>query len=166
MSFVDQIPSSGFAKCLPLCHRLRVISQPKPLIQPVRFRDAEFAGKLDARRWRAGERNTRYRRSELHGFGSFAVRRIPRGAAIMVREPLSGNFPVNHSDAPNAGRAINRAGLFALRDIAAGEEITEDYRFLPYFEQAIPVTGLPLVRATPEEYHRFLAVRGFAFEPK
>jgi hypothetical protein len=53
-----------------------------------------------------------------------------------------------------------------LRDIAAGEEITEDYRFLPYFEQAIPLTGLPLVRATPEEYHRFLARRGFAFEPK
>jgi hypothetical protein len=143
-----------------------VIVQPKSLIQPVRFEDAEFAGKLDVRRWRAGERNTRYGRSEVHGFGSFAVRRIPRGAAVMVREPLSGNFPVNHSDTPNTARAINRAGLFALRDIAAGEEITEDYRFLPYFEQAIPITGLPLVRATPEEYHRFLARRGFAFEPR
>ena len=86
-------------------------------------------GSSTFRRWRAGERNTRYGRSEIHGFGSVAVRRIPRGAAIMVREPLSGHFPVNHSETPNAGRAINRAGLFALRDIAAGEEMTEDYRF-------------------------------------
>ena len=140
--------------------------EPKSLIQPVSFADAEFAGKIDIRRWRAGERNTRLGRSEVHGHGSFAARRIPKGAAIMVREPLAGNFPVNHSDTPNAGRAKNRAGLFALRDIASGEEITEDYRFLPYFEQAIPFIGQQLVSATPEEYAQFIVTHGFALEGK
>jgi hypothetical protein len=128
----------------------------------VLFEEGDFRGQLDIRRWRAGERNTRLGRSPLHGHGSFAIRPIPRGGPIMVREPLSGNFPVNHSDQPNAARASNRAGLFALRDIAAGEEITEDYRFLPFFEQAIPLIPQKLVQATAEEYQRFLQQSGFA----
>ena len=147
-------------------HAPRVNPPLKSLIQPVHFEDAEFAGAIDIRRWRAGERNTRLGRSELHGFGSFAARRIPKGAAVMVREPLAGNFPVNHSDTPNAARAKNRAGLFALRDIAAGEEITEDYRFLPFFEQAIPFIGQQLVQATPEEYHQFVIAHEFALKGK
>ena len=116
---------------------------------------------LDIRRWRAGERNTRRGPSPLHGFGSFAVRTIHRGEALLVREPLSGNFPVNHSDSPNAGRAANRAGLFALREIAKGEEITEDYRFLPFFRQAIPDVGRQIVAATTGEYRAFISEYGF-----
>lgn len=134
------------------------------LILPVHFEEAGCSGAEDARRWRAGERNTRRGRSGLHGWGSFAKRRIARGAAILVREPPSGNFPVNHSDTPNAARALNRAGLFALRDIPAGEEITEDYRFLPFFAQAIPLVPERLVHAAPLAYARLIERQGFALE--
>lgn len=123
----------------------------------VRFEDPDHFRALDARRWRSGERNTIRKRSPIAGYGSFAARLIRAGEPVLVREPRSGNFPVNHSDLPNTARAANRCGLFALRDIAPGEEVTEDYRFLPYFEQAIPRLPNPLFAATPEDYRRLLA---------
>jgi hypothetical protein len=130
-----------------------VIHRPfKSILPPVQFTEAELCGRIDSRRWRAGERNTRLARSPIAGYGSFAVAPIFRGGPILVREPLSGNFPVNHSDWPNAARASNRAGLFALRDIQPGEEITEDYRFLPFFGQAIPLLPRQIAPATQEEY--------------
>jgi uncharacterized protein len=47
---------------------------------------------------------------------------------LMVLIPDNGRF-VNHSDAPSSGAGVNGRLLYsvALRDIAAGEEITEDY---------------------------------------
>jgi hypothetical protein len=123
----------------------------------VRFDDPEQFRALDARRWRSGERNTCRRRSPVQGYGSFATRLIRLGEPVFVRQPRSGNFPVNHSDRPNTARAANRCGLFALRDIAPGEEVTEDYRYLPYFEQAIPALPQRLIQATPEDYRRLLA---------
>ena len=117
--------------------------------------------RLDARRWRLRERNTRLGCSPIQGKGSFATRQISRGEPVLVLEGARGNFPVNHSDRPNTARAVNRAGLFALRDILPGEEITEDYRFLPYFEQRIPELPNQLVIATVEEYERL--IRGHRF---
>src|SRR4051812_12774985 len=69
-----------------------MLAKPSPTIAPVLFQEKDFAGALDIRRWRAGERNTRLGASALHGSGSFAVRPISAGEAILVREPLSGNF--------------------------------------------------------------------------
>jgi len=47
---------------------------------------------------------------------------------VMVLIPDNGRF-VNHSDKPNSGAAVAGTELrsVALRDIAAGEEIVEDY---------------------------------------
>lgn len=132
------------------------------ILPVVSFDEAEFVRSRDAKRWRLRERNTRLGFSPIAGRGSFATRLILRGEPVLVLEAARGNFPVNHSDRPNTARAVNRAGLFALRNIAPGEEITEDYRFLPYFEQRIPDLPETILTATPEEYaamiraHRFL----------
>lgn len=131
------------------------------ILPAVLFEEAELCRAVDGRRWRAQERNTRRGRSEIQGFGCFAVRQISRGAAVQVGMPLHGNFPVNHSERPNVGRARNRAGLFALRQIEAGEEIMEDYRFLPYFGQAIPVLPRALRQGTVREYGGLLRGKGF-----
>ena len=47
---------------------------------------------------------------------------------LMVLIPDNGRF-VNHSDVPNSAAGVNGTLLYsvALRDIAVGEEITEDY---------------------------------------
>jgi SET domain-containing protein len=47
---------------------------------------------------------------------------------LMVLIPDNGRF-VNHSDVPNSAAGVDGRALYsvALRDIAAGEEITEDY---------------------------------------
>lgn len=47
---------------------------------------------------------------------------------LMVLIPDNGRY-VNHSDAPTSGAGVDGTLLYsvALRDIAAGEEITEDY---------------------------------------
>lgn len=89
------------------------------------------------------------RRSEIHGRGLFAVRRIPRGARIGIYEGpktlrngayvlwvdeggrefgIAGKNDlrfVNHSKRPNA--VFEADELFSLRAIAPGEEITFDY---------------------------------------
>lgn len=132
----------------------------------VLFPEVERARQWDLRRWQGGERNTRYGASPIAGRGSFATQRIERAMPVMVREPLSGNYPVNHSPRPNTARAINRAGLFALRDIQSGEEITEDYRFLPYFGQRIPPLPEPLRLCSVPEYIYLLQQHGFTFEPE
>jgi hypothetical protein len=143
----------------------RVFQPPPKILPAVSFDDADFVRTRDAKRWRLRERNTRLGASSIAGRGSFATRLILKGEPVLVLEGARGNFPVNHSERPNTARAANRAGLFALRDISPGEEITEDYRFLPYFEQRIPDLPQTIVAATPEEYaamiraHRFL-VRG------
>ncbi len=136
------------------------------ILPAVQFDEADFQRRLDAKRWRLRERNTRLGYSPIQGRGSFATQLIRRGEAVLVREPVRGNFPVNHSATPNAGRAANRAGLFALRDIAPGEEVTEDYRFLPYFEQRIPELPDQLTVATPAEYARLLRAHRFLVESR
>jgi hypothetical protein len=143
-----------------------VIEPASALLPIVRFDEADFLRARDARRWRLRERNTGLGPSSIQGRGSFATRQILRGEPVLVREGARGNFPVNHSIQPNTARAANRAGLFALRDIEPGEEITEDYRFLPYFEQAIPDLPQTIVAATPEEYARLLRAHRFLVESK
>jgi SET domain-containing protein len=138
-----------------------VIHTPQGLLPIVCFEEADFFRTIDARRWRSRERNTRVGFSPVQGRGSFAARPIRRGEPVMVRERARGNYPVNHSDMPNTARAANRAGLFALRDIAQGEEITEDYRFLPFFEQRIPELPEKLLPGTAEEYARLLQAHEF-----
>lgn len=59
---------------------------------------------------------------------------VSSGSSVMIYETDNGRF-VNHSEAPNMGCADPTLGV-ALRDIEAGEEITNDYaEFWPEYFQ-------------------------------
>jgi SET domain-containing protein len=70
--------------------------------------------------------------SSIHGVGAFAGRPIPYGSSIplgpLVRHPSWGGF--NHSCRPNIVLAEvgGRSVAVALRNVAAGEELTVSYR--------------------------------------
>lgn len=73
--------------------------------------------------------------SFIEGQGLFAARPILAGEVIAMatigRDITSAGRYVNHDDRPNAQMIATRSGNLceiALRDIAAGEEITNDYR--------------------------------------
>ncbi len=97
--------------------------------------------------------NTFIKPSTIHGLGVFASVDIKKGevveqgpadydnhldewAAYMRKQKTRslgfsrGWCLVNHSDTPNTARGENDT-IVALRDIAIGEEITEDYNKLP-----------------------------------
>jgi len=71
--------------------------------------------------------------TQIHGIGVFAGRKIKSDetylAASKLKRTILARY-VNHSDAPNAAmeaNGVDQIRLKALRDIAAGEEITTDY---------------------------------------
>lgn len=73
--------------------------------------------------------------SLIEGQGLFAARPILAGEVIAMatigRDITTAGRYVNHDDSPNAQMFATRSGNLcetALRDIAAGEEITNDYR--------------------------------------
>jgi hypothetical protein len=78
--------------------------------------------------------------SEIHGQGNFATQAIAAGDAIGLLVDKGIGTPLirytNHSFTPNAKAertAYMDISAIALRDIAAGEEITIDYRDYPNF---------------------------------
>lgn len=66
--------------------------------------------------------------SRIHGVGQFALRSIRAGELIDDRR---NNVGYNHSDTPNLVRRVDHVGrfvgVFALRDIRNGEELTLNY---------------------------------------
>jgi hypothetical protein len=72
--------------------------------------------------------STTYRlwgRSEIHGFGIFALRAIPKGTKIhLPRRGLDHGF--NHSHEPNVAHG-GKLHLLATRDIPAGAELVSFY---------------------------------------
>jgi hypothetical protein len=83
--------------------------------------------------------------SGIHGTGVFATDNIPAGTNLGISHITAGDSYIptnlgafhNHSDEPNAGNVLRRGlrRLFALQDIAVGDEITVDYRQQPDLEQ-------------------------------
>jgi SET domain len=63
--------------------------------------------------------------SRIAGRGLFALEQIPTGEVVLEQEAV-GPGPLNHSCEPNLGWADDHT-LVALRDIAAGDELTLDY---------------------------------------
>jgi uncharacterized protein len=70
---------------------------------------------------------------------------------LMVLIPDNGRY-VNHADAPNSGAVLDGTLLYsvALRDIAAGEEITEDYSTYDQCDWPGVAPEFHDVTATPE----------------
>jgi SET domain-containing protein len=74
--------------------------------------------------------------SKIHGTGCFTVNPIKIGSVVWESDgenpthitdwPDNSRY-VNHSFSPNTGLATDGITIVALRDMAAGEEITEDY---------------------------------------
>ena len=83
--------------------------------------------------------NVTIRSSNIHGLGLFATQPIDEGEEIgmshfysgdqLHRTPLGGFY--NHSDDPNIVKkqTDSRIFIYAIKDIAAGEEITCKYTF-------------------------------------
>jgi len=94
--------------------------------------------------------------------GLYAERAIPRGGAVFDTVAITApTTRAVHSSRPNAARASNRIGLFALRAINEGEEITEDYCLLPLFAGPAAPLWARLFAATPDKYWALLRRHGF-----
>jgi SET domain-containing protein len=63
--------------------------------------------------------------SPIAGFGVFAAEPVAAGEVVLEQEAV-GPGPLNHSCEPNLGWADDHT-LVAIRDIAAGDELTIDY---------------------------------------
>ncbi len=85
-----------------------------------------------------------FRRSPIHGMGSFALRKIQPGELIVIPDSNTEQFWLNHSCFPNSIRARGRMGLIASRTIYPDDEITEHYGMLPLFDQRIPTMPFPV----------------------
>ncbi len=91
-----------------------------------------------------------------------AVRRIPTGAAILSLVDAGALLcHGGHSRYPNAARASNRSGLFALREIPEGENITEDFRLMPLLlREGVPLWAR-IFAVGVDHYWRLLRLHGF-----
>ena len=100
----------------------------------------EYTGKRIRRR--AAARYSHRRRSYLFG--------LNRDWAIDGATGGSGAELVNHSCAPNLKAWVVRGHLlfFSWRPIAAGEELTLDYKFSPDYERVPCRCGAPTCRGT------------------
>jgi hypothetical protein len=70
----------------------------------------------------------------------------------------------NHSYRPNArydDTGPQTKVFSAIREIEPGEEITEDYRYLPYFGQGIPHLPQQLFQASANDYRELLEASEF-----